>query len=253
MSLQTQPAYTVPEETARMAHATFPNGNPYLQLYDTFGSLFQDQDFAKLFPVDGQPALSPVRLMLVLLLQFAEGLSDRQAADAVRARVDWKYLLGLELTDPGFDASVLSGFRARLIKNQWEQSVLDKLLAHFRAQGLLKARGQQRTDSTVVLGAVRDLNRLELVGETLRHALNSLAMAAPDWMRAPSRPDWVERYGARVQNYRLPSGQAPREAYAERVAADGLALWQSLTAPEAPEWLRQVPAVQILQRVWIQN
>jgi hypothetical protein len=85
-------------------------------------------------------------------------------ADAVRARLDWKYLLGLELTDPGFDASVLSEFRTRLIENEWEQKVLDKLLAVFRERGLLKARGQQRTDSTVVRGAVRDLNRLELVG-----------------------------------------------------------------------------------------
>jgi transposase len=161
--------------------------------------------------------------MLVLLLQFAEGLSDRQAADAVRARMDWKYLLCLDLTDPGFDASVLSEFRTRLIENRWEQKRLGKLLALFRDRGWLKARGQQRTDSTVVLGAVRDWNRWELVGEAMRHALNSLAVATPDWLRAHSQLDWVERYGTRVQNYRLPSGQAPREAYAERVAADGLA------------------------------
>jgi transposase len=212
MSMQAQPSYTVPEETARVARAVFPHGNPYLQLYDTFGKLFQDQDFAVLFPADGQPALSPVRLMLVLLVQFAEGLSDRQAADAVRTRIDWKYLLCLELTDPGFDASVLSEFRTRLIENQWEQNVLDKLLALFRDRGWLKARGQPRTDSTVVRGAVRDLNRLEWVGEALRHALNSLAVAAPAWLHAHSQPDWVERYGARIQNYRLPNGQALREA-----------------------------------------
>jgi len=193
MSLQARRSYTVPEETARVARAIFPPGNPYLQLYDTFGSLFQDQDFAALFPADGQPALSPMRLMVVLILQFAEGLSDRQAADAVRARIDWKCLWGLELTDPGFDQSVLSEFRKRLIENKWEQNVLDKLLAVFRARGLLKARGQQRTDSTVVRGAVRDLNRLEWVGETMRHALNSLAVVAPIWTRTHSQPDWVER------------------------------------------------------------
>ena len=128
-----------------------------------------------------------------MTLQFTEGLSDRQAADAVWARLDWKCLLGLELTDPGFDASVLSEFRTRLIENGWEQKVLDKLLAVFRERGLLKARGQQRTDSTVVWGAVRDLNRLELVGETMRHALNSLAVVAPAWLHAHSQPDWVER------------------------------------------------------------
>ena len=146
MSLQARRSYTVPEETARVARAIFPPGNPYLQLYDTFGSLFQDQDFAALFPVDGQPALSPMRLMVVLILQFAEGLSDRQAADAVRARIDWKYLLGLELTDPGFDQSVLSEFRERLLDGSLEQDLLDVLLAGLKKRGLLKAKGSQRTD-----------------------------------------------------------------------------------------------------------
>jgi len=143
MSLQPRSDYTVPAETARVAHAVFPNGNIYLQLYDSLGSLFQDEDFAALFPPDGQPALSPLRLVLVLILQFAEGLSDRQAADAVRSRIDWKYLLCLELTDPGFDYSVLSEFRARLIESGWEQKLFDRLLEQFRTRGLLKARGQQ--------------------------------------------------------------------------------------------------------------
>ena len=253
MSLQARPVYAVPEETARVARAIFPHGHLYLQLSDTLGSLFQDQEFAALFPADGQPALSPARLMMVLILQFAEGLSDRQAAEAVRTRIDWKYLLCLELTDPGFDQSVLSEFRTRLIENEWEQKVLDKLLAVFRERGLLKARGQQRTDSTVVWGAVRDLNRLELVGETMRHALNGLAVVAPAWLRAHSQPDWVERYGARIQNYRLPTGQVQRETYAEVVGADGLALLQAVDGASAPVWLRQVPAVQILRQVWIQN
>ena len=156
MSRARPSSYTVPEETARVACAIFPHGNVYLQWYDTFGSLFQDQDFAALFPHDGQPALSPVRLALVLLLQFAEGPSDRQAADAVRTRIDWKYLLCLELTDVGFDASVLSEFRNRLLAASWEQQLFERVLTYFRTQGLLKARGQQRTDSTHVLGAVRE-------------------------------------------------------------------------------------------------
>lgn len=131
--------------------------------------------------------------------------------------------------------------------------MLDKLLALFQARGLLKARGQQRTDSTVVLGAVRDLNRLESVGGTMHSALNSLAVVAPAWVRAHSQPDWVERYRARVQNYRLPTGTAQGEAYAEVVGADGLALLQAMDDPAEPGWLRQVPTVQILPRVWIQN
>jgi len=166
MSLQVKSSYEVPDLTAQIAHAVFPAGNPYLKLYDTFGSLFADQDFAELFPENGQPAFSPVRLMLVLILQFAEGLSDRQAADAVRARIDWKYLLCLEMRDPGFHYSILSEFRTRLLENEWEQKLFDKLLMCFRDAGYLKKRGQQRTDSTLVLGAVRELNRLEMVGTT---------------------------------------------------------------------------------------
>lgn len=120
MSLRQQPMYTVPEKTAEIARAIFREGNLYMKLFDTFGSLFSDQDFAQLFPDNGQPAFSPVRLMLVLILQFVESLSDRQAADAVRTRIDWKYLLCLEITDPGFDYSILSEFRTRLLENEWE-------------------------------------------------------------------------------------------------------------------------------------
>ena len=135
MSLRIQDSYTVPEKTAEVARAVFPKGNLCLTLFDTFGSLFADPDFAELFPDNGQPALSPVRLMLILILQFMEGLSDRQAADAVRSRIDWKYLLCLELTDPGFDYSVLCEFRARLIENGWEQKAFDKILASAQTAG----------------------------------------------------------------------------------------------------------------------
>jgi transposase len=105
----------VPEETARVAHAAFPKGHPYLLMRDQFGALFEDVQFDTLFPFCGQPALAPWRLALMTILQYVEGLSDRQTADAVRRCLDWKYLLGLELTDPGFDASVLSEFRSRLL------------------------------------------------------------------------------------------------------------------------------------------
>ena len=99
-------------------------------------------------------------------------LTDRQAADAVRARIGWKYALGLELTDAGFNFSVLCEFRSRLLEGSTEELLLNRMLSLFRARNLLKARGRQRTDSTHVLSAVRNLNRLEIVGETLHHALN---------------------------------------------------------------------------------
>jgi transposase len=132
-----------------------------MRLRDELGTLSTDQDFADLYPRRGQPGLPAWRLALVTVLQFLENLPDRQAADAVRARIDWKYALGLELTDPGFDYSVLSEFRDRLIQSKREQMPLDRMLAHFNDKGLLKARGRQRTDSTHVLAAIRVMNRLE--------------------------------------------------------------------------------------------
>src|SRR5919202_2879522 len=115
MSLHPHVITPVPEDTARVARAAFPKGHPYLTFRDALGTIFQDEDFAALFPLGGQPGLPPWRLALVTIMQFRETLTDRQAAEAVRARIDWKYLLGLELSDPGFDFTVLSEFRDRLL------------------------------------------------------------------------------------------------------------------------------------------
>ncbi|HEV2124946.1 MAG TPA: transposase, partial [Chloroflexota bacterium] len=215
--------------------------------------LYEDTDFAPLFPAVGPPGLPPWRLALVTVMQFLENLSDRQAADAVRARIDWKYALGLELTDPGFDASVLSEFRTRLVAGGAEAQLFETLLARCRSRGLLKAGGRQRTDSTHVLAKVRALNRLEVVGETLRHALNALAVAAPDWLRPRLAPEWAERYGPRVDDYRLPSGQQERIALAETIGRDGMRLLTAVYAPVAPTWLREIPAIETLRQVWVQQ
>src|ERR687894_2398825 len=160
MSLRPQVVYLVPEETARVARAAFPKGNVYMRMYDELGILYANHQFAALFPKRGQPAEAPARLALILVMQFAENLTDRQAADAVRGRIDWKYALGLELTDAGVDFSVLSEFRKRLLAGSQEDLLLDKLLERCRTLGLLKARGPQRMDSTHVLAAVRGLSRL---------------------------------------------------------------------------------------------
>ena len=179
MSLPAQSAFGVPEETARVARASFPQGNPYMRMRDAMGPLYQDSDYAPLFSDLGRPGVSPGELNLVCVMQYAEGLTDRQAADAVRGRIDWKYALGKKLTDPGFDYSVLSEYRDRLSQGGLEARLLDDMLAQFQAQGLVKAGGRQRTDSTHVLAAIRVLNRLECVGETMRQALEALAVAAP--------------------------------------------------------------------------
>src|SRR6266853_5312842 len=250
MSLHPHALAPVPEETARVARAAFPKGNPSLLRRDTLGTIFQDDDFTALFPLVGQPGLPPWRLALVTIRQFRENLADRQAAEAVRARIDWKYLLSLELTDPGFDFSVLSEFRDRLLAGSAEELLLEKLLERCRALGLLKARGQQRTDSTHVLAAVRVLNRLELVAETLRAILNALATVAPDWLQGVPPLAWYERYGRRIEDTRLPREQAQRDAYAQMVGEDGFHFLDALEAAEAPKEARELPILESLRRTW---
>jgi transposase len=250
MSLRPQPLEPVPEDTARVARAAFPKGNPYLTLRDQLGTIFQDEDFTALFPACGQPGLCPWRLALVTILQFRETLADRQAAEAVRARIDWKYLLGLELTDPGFDFSVLSEFRDRLLAGHPEAILLEKLLEQCCARGLLKARGQQRTDATHVLAAIRVLNRLELVAETLRAALNDLATVAPDWLQALAPVAWYARYGRRIEDARRPTTKAKRQAYAQTVGEDGFSLLAALDGPEVPQAARALPVIDTLRRTW---
>jgi transposase len=250
MSLKPSAVQSIPEETMRVARAAFPQGNAYLTLRDALGTIFADEDFAPLFPPCGQPGLPPWRLALVTLMQFRENLADRQAAEAVRARIDWKYLLGLELTDPGFDFSVLSEFRDRLLAGSAEERLLDTLLERCRALGLLKARGPQRMDSTHVLAAIRVLSRLELVAETLRAALNDLATVAPDWLQGLAPREWYERYGKRIEDSRLPRAKAAREAYAQTVGEDGFHVLDAVDAPGAPEAVRTLPSIATLRRAW---
>jgi transposase len=253
MSLKPMPIPPVPPETARIARAAFPKGNLYMKLHERLGTIIQDEDFVALFAKDGAPGFPPWRLALVTILQFHEHLSDRQAAEAVRARIDWKYVLSLDLTDAGFDFSVLSEFRTRLIKGNAEELLLEKLLEGCQALGLVKARGTQRTDSTHVVAAVRYMNRLELVGETLRATLNDLAVQAPDWVRAVARTDWYERYQRRSEQGRLPKGKEARESYARTVGEDGFYLLDRLAAPTTTASLRDLPSVKTLAAVWAQQ
>jgi IS5 family transposase len=170
----------------------------------------------------------------------------------VRARIDWKYALGLELTDAGFDYSVLSEFRDRLIAGSLEQSLLDTILERAVTAGLLRAGGRQRTDSTHVLMAMRTMNRLEQLHETVRAALNALA-AAPDWLLAQAEPGWFERYETRVEDYRLPKNKGERIQLGHEIGADGSGVLHAVYSPATPGWLRDIPAVQALRHVWIQQ
>jgi transposase len=240
----------IPESTVQVARAAFPKGNPYLTLRDNLGTIFEDKDFIELFPELGQPALTPWRLALVTVMQFRENLTDRQAAEAVRDRIAWKYLLSLELTDPGFDFSVLSEFRSRLLEGKAEAILLEKLLTICRELELVKARGKQRTDATHVLAAIRVMNRLEQVAETMRAALNELATEAPIWLQSVAPAEWYQRYARRIEDYRLPQSKAGREAYGQTVGEDGFHLLDLVAQPDAPASLEKLPKIVALRLVW---
>ena len=251
MSLKPSVIELIPLETVRVAKAAFPKGNLYISIRDELGTLFEDADFSTLYPRRGQPAYAPWRLALITVMQFLENLSDRQTADAVRSRIDWKYALSLELTDSGFDYSVLSGFRERLTDNEKQTLLLDRMLELFREKKLLKAKGKQRTDSTHVLAAIRVMNRLEMVVETMRAALNQLATVVPEWLAENALSEWFERYSLRAEQSRLPSAAKARETFIGQVGQDGFQLLKLVT--EQQNALLKLEQVETLQKVWQQH
>jgi len=245
--------HEIPELTQFVAKAALPNGNIFTTMRDELGPIFEDEEFADLYPTIGQPAESPARLAMVTVMQFVENLTDRQAADAVRERISWKYALGLELTDPGFHYSVLSEFRQRLISGSAERRLLDKLLKRCAAKGLLKGKTKQRTDSTHVLAAIRTLTLLELVGETIRRTLDDVARVAPEWLREKLRPEWIKRYGRRFDSYHLSKSKVKRLELASTIGQDGYYLLNTALQESAPAEVRNLEIIDIMRRIWVQQ
>ena len=217
---------------------------------DELGQLFKDEDFATLYAERGQPGYSPWRLAMVCVMQFMEDLTDAEAADAVRGNIAWKYALALDLEDSGFDASVLSEFRARLLLSPSEKSLLKVLLSQLREGGWLSAGLSQRTDSTHVIAAIHQRNRLELVSEVLRAALNEIGTTAADWLGSWIPGAWVERYRRAVDDYRLPKSRQAREQDGEQVGADGKLLLEHLEQPDTPPALSPLKQVACLRQCW---
>jgi len=257
MCMQPAPWPEPDPQIAAAIAAKYPGRRPRplaVQVRDRLGQWLEDEEFAAAFGDRGRPGWSPSRLALVTVLQRVEDLTDRSAAEAVRTRIDWQYLLGLPLDDPGFDHTVLAEFRARVAKGGMEQVVLDALLAKLAAGGLVKAGGKQRTDSTHVVAAVAALNRLELAGESVRAALEALAAAHPDWLaQRICVADWNRRYGTPMTSWRPPQSEAKRQELAVAYARDGYALLEAVYDSSAPPWLRELPAVDVLRRVLLQN
>jgi transposase len=253
MSMQPGPWPEVPALTVQVARAAFPGGSLPVRVRDRLGCWCPDEVFAGAYGVRGAPGISPAQLAVVTVLQFTENLTDRQAADAVRGRLDWKYCLGLELADPGFDFSVLSEFRSRLVAGGMEKALLDLLLARLGELGLVGAGMRQRTDSTHVLARIRQLNRLELAGEAVRAALEALAAAEPGWLATVIGPSWQRVYGQRIDQIRLPASKARRTELALQYARDGYWLLEQAWSPAAPPGARDLPAVRALRQIMVQQ
>ena len=224
---------------------------------DQLGEWLSDEQFAGAYGVRGKPGWPPSRLALVTVFQKAENLTDRQAAEAVRTRIDWKYALGLGLADPGFDDSILSEFRTRVATGGLDQVVLDTLLERLAAEGLVSAGGAMRTDSTHVISAVRDVNRLELAGEAVRACLESLAVAAPHVVAHLLDDSWGKRYAARIDTWRMPAATTKKEELALAYGRDGHTLLKAVYAAAASDpdlaFLARLHQVEVLRVVLVQN
>lgn len=257
MCLKPRSLPPIPDETRSVAEQIYPPDHPLRRLGDDYADVLCDQDFADLYSSTGQPALSPALLALVTVLQATEHCSDRVAAEMVRSRIDWKYALHLPLSHPGFDASVLCEFRQRLVAHHAERRVFDAFLRRLKERGFLKGRAVQRTDSLAIMAAVRELDLLELVMETLRLALEAIAQHDPVWRKAHIPDTWLQNYGPWTQAERLireTSSRASAEAQRllSRAGQDGFALLDALEAEEAA-LLRGLTAVEVLRTVWTQQ
>jgi transposase len=225
-----------------------------MELRAEFGTLYNDQLFADLYLRQGRPVeVVPWRLALVVVMQYIEGLTDRQAAGAVRRCRDWKYALNLDLSDPSFDFTLLHDFRCRVLTHESGQRFLDTFLAACKARGWMKACGTQRTDSTHVLAAIRMLHRLECVLEAMHHALNQLSDVAPAWVQQHVSLDWHPRYGLRSDQMRLPKDASHREALARQIGADGYQRLARVRATDPSLGLRELPALEARRRIWLQQ
>ena len=199
----------------------------------------------------GRPAAAPAQRALRTLRPFADGRSDGQAAEAVRARIDGKDALALELTDPGVEASVLCAFRPRLITGPAERLRCETMVTRVREQGWLNATGRQRPDSTPVLAASPTRHRLECLGETLRHALKVLATVAPDGRQSWGPAVWCDRSRQRFAASRVPPEKPARDTLATPMGLDGRQRLGAIDDPATPAWLREVPAMQTLRQRWL--
>lgn len=255
MSLKPQPRQGVPEATARLARELYKKkGNIYLAIHDELDGIFRDEDFEELYAHEGKPGVAAWRVGLACMVQHMENLTDEQTVAQITSRIDLKYLLEMELTDIGFDKTVLSKFRQRLVACEQENRLLERLVEVLGEKGHIKGRGKQRTDSTIVLAAIRETTRIECVGEAVRQVLDRMATETPEWLQERVPQVWYDRYGRRFEINRITRDKTEKTALAETIGADGQQIIQWLAAADVPDFSDRVQAaVKMLKAIWEQQ
>lgn len=241
MCLKIHPPWSMPSETERIGRKLLKANDPYCLIGDQLFEQLHEADYADLYSAEGKPGISPVILAFVSVFQYLEKLADRQAAVALRMRLDWKYALHLPLDYEGFDFSVLSEFRDRLIAGQAEGRVFEKLVEQIRALGLIKEHGKQRTDSIAMLTKVRRLCRVETVVETLRLANVAIVDTHREWGEEMIPPSWEEKYGERFVRQRY--SEKEWKEYEDKIGEEGQWLLKRLANGGAPAEVQNLPAV----------
>jgi transposase len=250
--MTSEPFQPLPEGTSRAVKSVGDPQNPYLAIGDRLESLTRDLELEALDPFGERTAGALLILAMVTLFQFAEGVPDRQAADALRTRMDWKYALHLPPDAAGIDHGALCRFRDRLRGNEAGLRVLGRMLDRLGGPGLLANDHWRRSDAGRVLAAVDELSALEGLAEAMGLALEAVACRQPDWLRATSLPHWYERYDPRTSARDLPGSAKDRQAQVQAIEADVSHLLESMADTEASD-LALLPEVQALRRMWRQH
>ncbi len=244
---------SIPVKTAELARKVFKKGNTYIQMRDDLGIIFENEMFSHLFSHAGRSAEAPGNLAMILVMQYMEKLSDRKAVEQVGARIDWKYILGMELEDEGIRHQVLGEFRDRIVKGDEVELLLSSILERLEEKGWLQGKKKQRTDATYILSAARQLTRLELVWEALSGMIEEVAWRAPKWLEQQIDGRWVEAYARPIGWHRLPEKSAEQEKTAVQIGRDGYRLWQRIVdSPFYEEW-QAVEEVERWRQIWVQQ
>lgn len=241
----------LPSDTAHATKEIFNLANAYLVIGDQANGWLRDIDLADCTPAPEQSVVPTPQLALMTIFQFAEDLSDRRTADAVRTRMDWKYALHLPLNYAGLDQAVLRKYRQRLAHSLAERLMLQHLTGHAAAIGLLPLTERQGVDVAEILIAIGHLNRIEELFDTLCSALGAIATRWPDWLRNRALPHWYERYSHPPVNLRLPHGRAEQEDLVKTIGEDADYLLAAIDRA-GPDGASGLAEIRLLRTIWQQ-